>query len=69
MSLETRPAQVTLTENVDEVTRRRRRALLSELVFKRMMRREDLDDAQCISNYFVFSEMIETLTGKPLKQS
>lgn len=60
---------ITLTENVDEVTRRRRRALLSELVFKRMMRREDLDDAQYISNYFVFREMIETLTGKPLKQS
>jgi len=61
--------EIDLKDVVDEETRTRRRVLLSELVFKRMMRREDLDDAQSLSNYFVFQDMIKNLTGSSLKQS
>ena len=52
---------IVLYDEVDEPVRARRRALLSELVFRRMLKRTDLEDPDAVAHYFVFSEILESL--------
>jgi hypothetical protein len=58
---------IVLCDEVDETMRGRRRALLSELVYRRMLQRSDLEKPDVICRYFVFTEIIDSLKGPKRK--
>ena len=60
---------IELVDGVDEETHDNRRKLLTELVFRRMLQREDLDRPEAIAEYFIFKEIIDALNPGAHQQS
>jgi len=57
--------EIDWTRTVDTDMQMRRRQLLSELVFKRMLKRAELERPEVLADYFLFSEMLEASRARP----